>query len=155
VKVEISKADGSEASELTAIAFAAKRHWGYPEEWIELWADELTVDAAYLEKNWVFLAKDRTRIVGWCAVSEGRGEHWLDYCWVVPEATGHGVGRSLVLRALRLAGELHWPTLRVIADPNAEGFYRRLGFRRIGNHPSVPDGRRLPVLEANAARLGC
>jgi GNAT superfamily N-acetyltransferase len=151
VNVEVPKADGSEASELTAIAFAAKRHWGYPEEWIDLWTDELTVDAAYLEENRVFLAKEGTRILGWCAVSEERGEHWLDYCWVVPEATGHGVGRLLVLRAFSLAAELHWPTIKVIADPNAEGFYRTLGFRRIGDHPSVPNGRRLPVLEANVA----
>jgi hypothetical protein len=31
---------GSDAPELTKIAFAAKRHWDYPEEWIDLWADE-------------------------------------------------------------------------------------------------------------------
>ena len=151
MNVEMRRADGSEASELTAIAFAAKRHWGYPDEWIDLWAGELTVDAGYIEENWVFLAKNGTCTLGWCAVLEERGEYWLDYCWVLPEAIGHGIGRALVLRAFSLAAELGLATLKVIADPKAESFYRKLGFRRIGDDPSVPNGRRLPVLEANVA----
>lgn len=151
VNIEIRRAEGCEASALTAIAFAAKRHWGYPEEWIGLWAAELTVDSTYIEKNWVFVAKACARTLGWCSVSKEPDQCWLDHCWVLPEAARHGIGRRLVLRTFDLAVELRLPTLKVIADPNAEGFYRRLGFRRIGDHPSVPNGRRLPILEANAA----
>ncbi|MEX2126198.1 MAG: GNAT family N-acetyltransferase [Woeseia sp.] len=136
---------------MTSIAFAAKRHWGYPEEWIELWSDELTVDATYAKDNWVFLAEDGARILGWCAVSTDRGGYWLDYCWVLPEAAGRGLGRMLVQRAFRLVAKRRASTLRVIADPNAEGFYRKLGFRCVGYHPSVPKGRRLPVLEAKVS----
>lgn len=151
MNVDIRRSDGSEASDLTAIAFASKRHWGYPEAWIDLWADELTVDAAYIEANRVFVAESGTCKLGWCAVSEQRGEYWLDYCWVLPEAAGHGIGRALVHRAFSLAAELRFSTLKVIADPNAEDFYRKLGFRNIGDHPSVPNGRRLPVLAADVA----
>lgn len=151
VNINIQRAECCDASELTAIAFAAKRYWGYPEEWIELWADELTVDANYIATNWVFLAKADSRTVGWCSVSRERGEIWLDYCWVLPEESGNGIGRTLVRRALDLAAELKSPALKVISDPNAEDFYRKLGFHPVGDHPSVPQGRRLPVLEANVA----
>jgi GNAT superfamily N-acetyltransferase len=149
--IEIRRAEAFEASELTTIAFAAKRHWGYPEEWIDLWAGELSIDGGYIEGNRVFLATDGNRTLGWCALSEVRGEYWLDYCWVLPEAAGRGIGRALVLRAFRLAAELKVSTLKVAADPNAEGFYFKMGFRRIGDRPSVPNGRRLPVLEADVA----
>lgn len=151
MSIEIRRAEAFEASELTAIAFAAKRHWGYPDAWIDLWADELSVDSRYIEENRVFLATDGTRTLGWCALSEERGEYWLDYCWVLPEAAGRGIGRALILETFRLAAELRSSTLKVIADPNAEGFYCTMGFRRIGDHPSVPSGRRLPVLEADVA----
>lgn len=151
MSIEIRRAEAFEASELTAIAFAAKRHWGYPDAWIDLWADELSVDSRYIEENRVFLAADGTRTLGWCALSEERGEYWLDYCWVLPEAAGRGIGRALILETFRLAAELRSSTLKVIADPNAEGFYCKMGFRRIGDHPSVPSGRRLPVLEADVA----
>ncbi len=143
---------GSDASELTKIAFAAKRYWDYPEEWIDLWADELTVDSRYIDANWVLLAIADSQIVGWSAVSEERDEYWLDCCWVLPGAVGKGVGRALVHRALDYAAESHCRTIKVISDPNAEGFYRRLGFRSIGDRPSRPAGRRLPLLEANVAR---
>lgn len=148
MNVEIRKAEGDMAADLTAIAFAAKRHWNYPEEWIELWADELTIDADYIEANRVLVAQDATRIVGWCAVAEIQGEYWLDYCWVLPEAAGLGIGRMLVQQAFELAAELDCDVLRVIADPNATGFYQKLGFVLIGEQPSRPEGRRLPVLEA-------
>jgi len=151
VSIDIRRAEALEASELTSIAFAAKRHWGYPEAWIDLWADELSVDGRYIEENWVFLATDGSRTVGWCALSEEGEEYWLDYCWVLPEAAGHGIGRALILQAFRLAAEFGSLTLKVVADPNAEGFYCKMGFRRIGDRPSVPNGRRLPVLEADVA----
>ena len=151
MNVEIGSAATADASELTAIAFAAKRHWGYPEAWISLWADQLTVDDRYIETNRVFIATDGTRTLGWCAVTEQGKEYWIDYCWVLPESTGCGTGRSLIRQALRLVADLQASTVKVIADPNAEGFYRKLGFRRIGDWPSVPRGRRLPVLEADVA----
>src|SRR5690606_19491917 len=149
--IKIRSAATGDASELTIIAFAAKWYWGYPEEWIALWADQLTVDGTYIEANRVFLADDGACILGWCAVAERREEYWIDYCWVLPEATRSGIGRALVQHAFRLVAELRASTVKVVADPNAEGFYCKLGFRLIGNHPSVPSGRSLPVLEAEVA----
>lgn len=152
MQIEIRNAEAVEASELTAIAFAAKRYWGYPETWIDMWADELSVSGEYIRENRVFLATDGTRALGWCALSEERGDYWVDYCWVLPEAKGHGIGRALIHQAFRLAAELRAPTLKVVSDPNAEGFYCKLGFRRIGERPSVPNGRLLPVLEAQGVK---
>lgn len=149
--IAIRRAEALEAPELTAIAFAAKLHWSYPETWIDLWADELSIDSRYIDESWVFVALGDDRTLGWCAISEEGGEYWLDYCWVLPDAMGRGIGRALVSRAFHLAAELESSTLKVIADPNAEAFYCKLGFRRIGEHPSVPTGRRLPILEANVA----
>jgi GNAT superfamily N-acetyltransferase len=152
VTVRIRAASRADAAQLTDIAFTAKRHWDYPESWIRLWADDLRIDADYVTANRVFAAMDGERIVGWCAVAEQDGEFWLDYCWVLPEAAGKGTGRRLVTKAIDVAAQLQARALKVIADPNAEGFYRRLGFHLIGRHPSVPAGRELPVLEAPVTR---
>ena len=153
MNVEIRRAEADDAPELTAVAFAAKRHWGYPEAWIDLWADELSIDGKYIGENRVFLASDGNRALGWCAITEVLEQYWLDYCWVLPEAARRGIGRALVREAFRLAATLKARTIRVVADPNAEGFYCRLGFRRIGERPSLPHGRRLPVLEASVPNL--
>ncbi|MGO9078340.1 MAG: GNAT family N-acetyltransferase [Streptosporangiaceae bacterium] len=61
---------------------------------------------------------------------------------------GTGLGRQLWQHALSTASAAGFTSLRVEADPNAEGFYRAMGARRVSQAPSasVP-GRFLPVLE--------
>lgn len=145
------QAGPEDAPRLSEIAFAAKRYWGYPEEWIALWADELTIDPRYVDEHWVTIACANDEILGWCAVACDRGEYSVDYCWVLPDAAGLGIGRALVGRALDFALGAGASTLSVIADPNAEGFYRKLGFRRVGSVPSQPAGRSLPLLEIDLA----
>jgi hypothetical protein len=46
--VEIIRCKPDDAATLTAIAFAAKRYWGYHERWIESWSDLLTIKREYI-----------------------------------------------------------------------------------------------------------
>jgi len=39
--ITLFQADTSDAPFLTQISFASKRHWQYPEEWIEKWREVL------------------------------------------------------------------------------------------------------------------
>ena len=58
-----------------------------------------------------------------------------------------GIGRRLLehgLRYCRAAGVRH---VRVVSDPNAEGFYVGMGAVRRGWVDSSPAPRRLPLLE--------
>ena len=143
----IRRAEPSDAAVLTAIAHAAKRHWNYPEAWLRLWKDELSVDPRWLATHDAWLAEGEAGVLGWCAISREGDACSLEHCWVRPEATGQGVGRLLVEQARTSAAEQHAAKLSVVSDPNAERFYRKLGFRRTGEHPSRPEGRVLPVLE--------
>ena len=42
MELHVRRAMPDEAEALTEIAHAAKRHWGYPENWIERWKANLT-----------------------------------------------------------------------------------------------------------------
>ena len=42
VNVHLRRANPDEAGVLTEIAHAAKRHWSYPESWIEYWREDVT-----------------------------------------------------------------------------------------------------------------
>jgi GNAT superfamily N-acetyltransferase len=55
------------------------------------------------------------------------GEVELEHLWVSPEHIGTGIGRALFDHAVRRAAALGATTLSIEADPNAEGFYRRMG----------------------------
>ncbi|MEP6637093.1 MAG: GNAT family N-acetyltransferase, partial [Acidobacteriota bacterium] len=61
---------------------------------------------------------------------------------------GKGVGKELFLNAMERAAEMKLTAVEISSDPNAEGFYRRLGAERLGQTVSEIDGesRVLPRL---------
>jgi GNAT superfamily N-acetyltransferase len=70
----------------------------------------------------------------------------LDVFFVEPEAIGRGVGRALWRHAVERARRLGAPALTVQSDPNAAGFYRRMGCRPAGGRASeIEPGRILPL----------
>lgn len=145
----IRPARPDEAAALSAIALAAKRDWGYPDAWIAEWTPQLTLTAAYLGANPVFVAADGGTPVGFCALVE-HPDHWeLDHLWIHPRAMGRGLGRRLFARVLEHARARGPRLLRVDADPNAAGFYQRMGANRVGTVPAPVAGtaRELPRLE--------
>lgn len=142
----IRRARSTDAGRLTAIAHAAKRHWRYPARWIRLWRDDLTVRPAFIRANPVYCAVRDGEIVGFYALSGSGSEHELEHMWVEPDHMGNRIGSALFGHALATVRSRRGRRLTIAADPNAEGFYRALGARRIGEVASRPAGRVLPVL---------
>ena len=89
----IRRAIAADACALTEIAHAAKRHWGYPERWIEIWRDALTITPDFISIHEVYAASVDGKIAGFSA-SRSRGESWLD-SWVVP-GPSHGSRQTVV-----------------------------------------------------------
>lgn len=135
-----------ESELLTKIAFASKRYWQYPEEWIRLWSDELTVTREYIQSNQVFSAAVKDSVVGWYALSCAQTAWELAYFWVLPEKMGRGVGRTMMQHAMGLFLKSQAETITVVSDPHAAGFYLKMGFEKVGMLPSMPEGRTLPIL---------
>ena len=145
-KFSIRPGQPDEAAALTKIAFAAKRHWGYPERWIELWRDDLTVTPQYIDDNVVFVAEAAGTAIGFAALDMGDGDAEVDHLWVMPEHMGKGVGRQLMQNALRYCRAKAVDSLCVVADPNAREFYSKLGAVYQGQIDSIPQSRKLPLL---------
>jgi GNAT superfamily N-acetyltransferase len=143
----IRRAVAGDAEALTAIAYAAKRHWRYPEEWIALWRRELTFTPEFIERYPVYGAVDGNALVGVYALLFSASDCELEHFWVAPTHMGAGVGRALFEHALEQCRAIGARRLWINADPNAEGFYERMGARRVGQVPSTPAGRTLPRLE--------
>jgi len=143
---QLRPASLDELERLTRIARAAKAHWGYPPEWIELWAPSLTFDRELLAREWVRVADEGGTVLGVAAVGGEPPEPELSHLWVDPPAMGRGIGRLLLDAAVNHARRLGARRLRIVSDPHAEGFYEEMGARRIGEVPSEPAGRSLPLL---------
>jgi len=139
--LKIRRASTEDHQQLTSLAHDAKSYWGYPEHWIKHWEDALTVTPEYIEANQVFVAEEDNRIVGFYAmVAHGeRGE--LDHMWVSPEHLGAGVGKALFIHAMRAAAGRDISEVEILSDPNAEGFYEKMGAYRTGESVSEIDGQ--------------
>jgi GNAT superfamily N-acetyltransferase len=156
----IRRAGVEEAAVLTTIALEAKRYWGYPEHWIKRWESDLTVSPEFIRDNHVYVAEAEGEVRGFYAlcVSEAAGlEHRaglerkaeLEQMWVSPAYIGTGVGKELFLDAMERAAALDVRDVELSADPNAAGFYTRMGAKQIGEVDSPIDGqeRKLPRLK--------
>ena len=139
----------SDLPDLGHVALRAKRHWQYPEQWIEAWSDSLKLRPEEFAVSRVFVAESRGRLLGFCAIAPAPPSWSLEHMWVLPEFMGRGVGTALFRAACEHVKTRGGVTLSIESDPNAEGFYIRLGARRVGRVPAHMAGteRYLPVFE--------
>jgi GNAT superfamily N-acetyltransferase len=130
--MQIIRAKPEDADVLTQIAIRAKRHWNYPESWIENWRGDLAVGMECILKHEVHSAIVNGQIVGFYTLAAEGDKLRLEDLWVLPEMMGQGVGRHLFMHALKRAKDRGFGALEIESDPNAEGFYLRMGAYRVG-----------------------
>jgi GNAT superfamily N-acetyltransferase len=131
------------------LALEAKRYWGYPEHWIKHWKSDLTISSEFIHDNHVYVAEENGQIQGFYALIVTGNKAELDHMWVQPALIGTGIGKELFLDAMERAAALKVIAVEISSDPNAAGFYRRMGATEIGESDASFDGvtRKLPRLK--------
>jgi len=147
--ISIRRVAPKEADALTQIALSAKAHWGYPESWMEIWTPQLTFRPEYFEENDSWVAEIDHKPIAFYTLQDKAGIAWIENLWVLPEYIGQGVGKELFLDATSRARQMGYKTLQLEADPNAVGFYEKMGMHKIGERHSEVEGqpRILPIME--------
>lgn len=144
----IRRALPEEANTLTQIALDAKRHWGYPEHWIKHWEADLTISSDLIRENAVYVAEQDGEVRGFYALCVSGKKAELEHMWVTPGSIGTGIGKELFLDAMDRAATFEVREVEISADPNAAGFYERMGASQVGETDATMDGqvRKLPRL---------
>jgi GNAT superfamily N-acetyltransferase len=147
--MKIKRATPDQAETLTEIAFAAKRHWGYPEGWIQQWSPILTITPEFIAQHETYIVILDDAPVGFFAISTNNERASLEHMWVLPDYIGRGFGAKLFKHMLSKCREIGVRILEIESDPNALGFYERMGAKRVGEVVGEVDGqpRVLPLLE--------
>jgi N-acetylglutamate synthase-like GNAT family acetyltransferase len=128
----IRRATTDDTATLTNIAHDAKRYWGYPDHWIEHWRDELTISNDFVNANDVYVSVNDDEVRGFYALVVRNDKAELEHLWVAPKHIGTGVGKELFWHAMQRAGSRDISEVQISSDPNAEGFYQKMGAHRIG-----------------------
>ncbi len=144
--IAIRRARPAEAGRLTEIAMEAKASWGYPASFMARCRAALAVDAAMLAERSFYLAENEAGILGFYGFEPEPDGIGLSHMFVLPAVGGRGVGRRLWEHAVGQARRQGAPVLIAVSDPNAAGFYARMGAAPAGSRPSEIDpARPLPI----------
>jgi GNAT superfamily N-acetyltransferase len=71
---------------------------------------------------------------------------WLEHMFLSPDCIGQQIGRHMIAHLTTICLELGIKEIHVLADPNARGFYEKMGFRYQREYPSTISGRTTPYL---------
>ncbi len=133
---------------LTETAFASKSTWGYPAEWMEMWWEQIAVSEEFILQNEVVKAFAGARFIGFYILVDLGEKTWdLDAFWIVPGEMGKGYGKQIFVHVMEFLHQQKAEKLEVVTDPNANGFYEKMGGKWARKFPSKPERRELDVYE--------
>lgn len=121
-----------ELAELSALCLRSKAVWGYDAVFIEACHHELTLTVRDLQQTCLQVAEDADGIIGVAQVSLHERDAILDKLFVEPARLRCGAGRLLFQWAVAAASGAGASRVIIDADPDAAGFYQRLGARQTG-----------------------
>lgn len=138
----------TDADALTRLAFLSKAHWGYPQAWIDLWRDDLTVTPEIIDRSIAYVADIDGAIIGfWSRTPETSNEPTAGWLFVHPDHMGRGIAKALWHEVRREAAARGIHHFIIEADPHAVSFYESLGAEHLREkESSVIPGRMIPLL---------
>ncbi len=150
----IEKARKKDARILTDLTIRSKSYWDYSAEQIMSWKDDLTITTAYIDKNEVYkLTNKHNIIIGYYSyIILNNAVIKLDNLFIDPPYIGHDYGTLLMNDFLKRIKSLKFEKVTLDADPNAEKFYHKFGFKTVGKLKSTVENRFLPIMEIKISK---
>jgi GNAT superfamily N-acetyltransferase len=149
MKLEIRRAEQSDALTLSSLALRSKAHWPYDDEFIRDCADDLKISESRAGSGLLFVGEINDVVIGFYGFECINAEAEMTHLFVDPSFIGKGLGKMLWHHAIDFAKSKGWQSFLIIADPYAsDHFYIPMGARCVGEIPSsVRPGRKLPLLK--------
>lgn len=146
--ITIREATPQDADTLSTIAQAAKAYWGYTQTQLDGWRDEfLTITEEFVIEHQLWVALDEGKVIGFAAIITEPNQYILDHLWVLPSYIGKGIGKQLFQYVASV-----FPEFVFTSDPNADGFYRKMGAVKIGEEYSILQDKMLTVFRYKLSR---
>ena len=146
--MEIKQAIINDNEILTEITKKSKAYWGYSEEQILKWNDTLTISKEYVETNSVFKLMDNDKTIGYYSyLIEKERNVMLNNLFILPEYIGKGFGEYLMSDFLNRMKIEKFEKITLNSEPNAENFYLKFGFKKIGELETSIKNRFMPIME--------
>ena len=146
---KIRRATVGELNTINDLIMSSKSYWDYDPEYLEGCRQTLRLDEDYLQSWPCFVMETGDKVLaGFSSIVSFENKPELHNLWILPEYIGRGLGKNLFLHMMDEAKAKGWMPIRIVADPFAEDFYKKLGAVNIGQEESkVKSGFFLPLLQ--------
>ncbi|WP_310557609.1 GNAT family N-acetyltransferase [Flavobacterium sp.] len=146
--MKIKKANPKDHLILTEITKKSKAYWGYSEQQILKWNDNLTISEDYIKNNFTFKLLNDKKIIGYYSyLIKENVVVKLDNLFVLPEYIGKGFGKYLINDFFNRIKKGKFEKITLNSEPNAEKFYQKIGFTKIGELETSIKNRFMPIME--------
>ena len=146
--MQIEKAQKDDHIILSKITYLGKAFWGYDKELLDKWKDDLTITPEYISINETFKLISAGQIIGYYSFLELENNIIkLDFLFILPEYIGSGIGKLLMNDFINNVINRNAHKIILDADPNAEKFYSKFGFKTYNYLESSVINRFLPQME--------
>jgi ribosomal protein S18 acetylase RimI-like enzyme len=146
--MNIQNAKTEDHIRLTEITKKSKAYWGYSDEQMEKWNNNLTITRDYIEENPVFNLIDENQIIGYYSYLRlENNQVKLDNLFILPEYIGKGFGSFLMNDFVERMRNEKCQKIILDSEPNAEQFYQKIGFTKIGEFETSIKNRFMPIME--------
>jgi ribosomal protein S18 acetylase RimI-like enzyme len=142
---QLKEASDKDAFLLTSIAKAAKASWGYSNELLSVWNDDLTISTEMINICKTYVLEHNSEIIGFCMMNMEDSPVLIEHLWLLPNFHRRGLGKRLLAHAIESHAD-DFSTFVVISDPHAQAFYENFGFVKTHEIEGQPKGRILPYL---------
>ena len=124
---------------LTELALrSVQQQWNYPADFMAWEPEAITVSPQHVNEMITNVLEEQGRVVGFYVLRGDGPEMELSRLMIEPDRIGAGCGKLLWDHAVTTAACLGVQTITIDSDPNAEGFYQRMGAVTIGEHDWTP-----------------
>lgn len=148
MSVTIRNADPSEVADVNQLMLRSKASWGYSAEFMRAAEPFLVEDEEYIRTHWNLVMEVDGVMGGYISLKDHGDSIELDNLFLEPDLIGEGYGKYLWEHILEFSRAKGYKTLWLISDPNAAGFYVKMGAKQVGERVSNVDPERmLPKFE--------
>lgn len=145
--MELRRAGRKDLGRLRKIAFQSEAHWGYDDEFMDVFEQTFNIKEDFLINNPVYVGIEQGEIVGFWGLHDSGEVCELEYFYIAAESLSHGFGKRMWKGLMEWCRENRVYAIEFVTSPQAVGFYQKMGAVMAGETQSVIDGRKIPRLQ--------
>lgn len=130
-EIVLKPIEQNDLESINNLFYISKKHWGYSEEILKNFFDKYMLSVNDIQTPAYALWTESGDPIGFMSTLKTNNDFWLDNLFVHPSYMGRGVGSYLFQKAVEIADHSGYDSLKLMADPHTNIFYKKMGCTQV------------------------